>query len=362
MGELKSTPFEAKHVGLGARMVEFGGWNMPVQYVGILAEHQHTREHVSLFDCSHMGQLRLTGAAVGEALDGILPRRVSGQRLGTCRYNFLLNEQGGVVDDIIVYRIAEEEYYIVVNASTCANDVAYLRSRLAGDVRLADESTNTAKLDVQGPECLSVIRALGLSPETLPGYYCFTQTTVFGVPVLLSRTGYTGELGYELYFDAQHADCLWDALVECPELKPAGLGARDTLRLEVGYPLYGHELNENTTPLAAGFGAMLNLDHVFVGHEALAVTPEKELVGIVLAGRRAARENTIVMDSSGSEIGKVTSGSFAPSIGSAVALAYVKRGTAATGDGVLLAGARQPLEGTVASLPFYTRGTCRNQV
>ena len=333
---------------------------MPVQYSeGILAEHQHTRTAVSLFDCSHMGQFRLKGAASAAALDAILPRLASTQKNGTCRYNFLTNESGGVIDDIIVYRVAADEFFIVVNAGTIAGDAAWIRSHLPAGVEFADESDDTAKLDLQGPGSFAALAAAGICREDIPRYFRFTHTTLNGQPILLSRTGYTGEAGVEIYVAADKAAEMWDFLLALPQVKPAGLGARDTLRLEMAYPLYGHELNTETTPVEAGFGAMLNLDHDFVGGEGVRAAARKELVGIALESRRAAREGTKVLDADNNPIGTITSGSFAPSVGVAVAMAYISPGSTRTGDSVQLPVGRNLLPGKIVPLPFYQQGTAR---
>ncbi len=359
MSKLLRTPFFARHQAAGARLIEFGGWEMPVQYRGIIAEHEHTRTAVSLFDCSHMGQFRVQGAAAGAALDAVLPRRASTQKPWTCRYNFLTNEQGGVIDDIIVYRLDGDEYYIVVNASTQDNDFDHLRRHLPAAIRLTNESAATAKLDLQGPEALAVVAGIGLEAADLPRYYRARRVTIADVPMLISRTGYTGERGLEFYFDAAHADRIWDLLSGLPNVEPAGLGARDTLRLELALPLYGHELDENTTPVEAGFGRFLDLDHDFVGQAALRREPRRELVGLTLDGRRAARAHDRVCDPDGNDLGEVTSGSFAPSVGAAVALAYVRPDSVDVGARAQLQGARKPLSATVSALPFYRDGTAR---
>lgn len=358
--ELKATPLVDHHVAAGARMVPFSGWNMPVQYEGILAEHHHTREAVSLFDCSHMGQFRLRGPQIAAELDAMLPRLASSQKVGTCRYNFLLTTSGTVIDDIIVYRVAEDEFYLVVNAGTIDGDAAHIRQYLSAASTFSDESAATAKLDLQGPAVMQAMAALGFDLEALPRYFRFVQTELQGIPLLLSRTGYTGEAGFEFYFPADQAAVIWTLLLDLPQVQPAGLGARDTLRLEMGYPLYGHELDTETTPVEAGFGPMLDLDHDYPGHEVLTGEPTKSLIGIRFDGRRAAREGAELLDPDGQRIGTVSSGSFGPSVGDAIALAYVAPGQLSTGDSVQAAVGRSTIDGTVVSLPFYQQGTARN--
>ena len=364
---LLETPLAAEHAALGAKMVPFAGWNMPVQYsAGILAEHKHTREAVSLFDICHMGEFRVKGPGSAEALDGALARAVTDQKTGVCRYNFLLNEKGGVLDDLIVYRISGDEFFIVVNAARRENDFAELSKRLPEACGITDESAATAKLDLQGPLAADVLVRLGVAADALPAYYHFTTVRIAGVDLLLSRTGYTGELGYELYFPAEKAVFLWRTLLACEEVKPAGLGARDTLRLEMGYPLYGHEMNEETTPVEAGFGAMLKLDgqpRRFTGSDALRnAAPKRILTGFLLEGRRAAREGcTVLLD--GKAVGHVTSGAFAPSLERAVAMAYLDPDAAALSSAVFeVDTGRVRIPARMEALPFYRNGTARKKI
>ena len=363
---LKSTPLYGRHIDLGAKMVPFAGWNMPVQYSeGIIAEHKHTRTKVSIFDIFHMGEFRMKGTDSGKALDGILARAVADQKPGTCRYNFLLTEKGTVIDDLIVYRMEENEFFIVVNAGTRDGDAACFRKRLPQSVSFEDESDSTAKIDLQGPESADVLIALGLNKETLPLYYKWIRTQINGIPCLLSRTGYTGELGFEIYFPADKSVMMWDLLLKQKDVKPAGLGARDTLRLEMGYPLYGHELNLDTTPVEAGFAEMIKLEDKrnFIGSEILRNSqPSKRLYGIVLDGRRAAREGTPVLID-GKEAGKVSSGTFSPSLEKAVAMAYIgSQFKTDEGFPVELATDRFKITGRISSIPFYKKGTARNKI
>jgi aminomethyltransferase len=360
---LKITPLNNTHIRLGAKMVPFAGWNMPVQYGGgIIAEHIHTRNHVSIFDIFHMGEFRVKGENSAIALDRILARPVLDQKTGTCRYSFLLTEKGTAMDDLIVYRIDENEFFIVVNAGTRDTDAARFKELLPKDVSFADESDATAKIDLQGPESADVLSALGLNKESLPAYYRWINARISGIPCLLSRTGYTGELGFEIYFSANKSETLWNILLEQKNVRPVGLGARDTLRLEMGYPLYGHELNIETTPVEAGFAQMLKLGDKrdFIGADILRTSqPGKRLVGIELDGRRAAREGTPVFIS-GRESGKVSSGTFSPSLGKAIALAYINgESETSAGTEVELVTDRFRVTGKTTSVPFYKKGTAR---
>ncbi len=361
-GPARRTVLYDKHLALGARFVPFSGWEMPVNYSdGIIAEHLQTRKNAALFDICHMGEFRVSGPQAERALDRIVARTVRKQQPGTCRYNFLLDENGGVKDDIIVYRMGPEEFFIVVNAGTKDGDADWIRGKLDGAAEFADESDFTAKLDLQGPESGAVLESLGFKSSSLPGYYKFIFAEIAGAKCLLSRTGYTGELGYEIYIHADHAGKVWDALLADGRVKPAGLGARDTLRLEMAYPLYGHELNTATTPIEAGFGRMLDLseDRVFIGGEALRNSrPRKKLVGIELDGKRAAREGSEIM-SEGAKIGEISSGSYAPSLGRAVALGYVPADFPSGNGPVEVFFKKIAFKGCFSELPFYKNGTAR---
>ncbi len=362
---LKETPLKGIHLAAGAKMVPFGGWNMPVQYAdGIIAEHLQTRNAASVFDICHMGEFEVDGPNAAAELDRLLARPVADQKPGTCRYNFLLNENGGVQDDLIVYRLDEEGFFIVVNAATTENDAAEFRRNLSAETEFTDVSAETGKLDLQGPDSARILAKLGVDPKKLPGYYQWTDAEVGGISCLLSRTGYTGELGFELYVAIDDTADLWKLLVD-NGAKPAGLGARDTLRLEMGYPLYGHELDIESTPVEAGFGALLKLQEMpqrkFIGSAALRNTPPRKLLkGIVLEGRRAARAEMPVQDATGKVIGKVTSGAFSPSLGCAVAMAWIDAAAGLnTGDAVNIDAGKALIPGRITAVPFHQQGTAR---
>lgn len=364
--KLLETPLSAEHRELGARMVPFAGWLMPVQYSkGILAEHHHCRLEAALFDICHMGEFRIQGAQAAAELDRILARPVADQPVGSCRYNFSLNEQGGVRDDLIVYRLGAAEFYLVVNAGPCASDAAWIAGHLSATTQFCDESAGTAKLDLQGPESAAVLNRLGLATASLPRYFRFCQTSIAGVPVLLSRTGYTGELGFELFFAAEAAVTLWRLLLADSAVKPVGLGARDTLRLELGFCLYGHELDEATTPVEAGFGAMLKLEQArdFIGSAVLrdpvAGKPRRRLVGMQLDSKRAARAGAAIYCGE-EEVGVVSSGAVAPSLERAIAMGYVRADRELpVGASLALDTGRVRLPATVTVLPFYNDGSAR---
>ncbi len=363
---LEHSPLSEEHAALGARMTPFAGWNMPVNYPGgIIAEHLHTRREASIFDICHMGELRISGHGTAEALDGIFPRRPSRQSIGSCKYNFLLTDSGTVIDDLIIYRFDENEFLIVVNAGTKNADVAQLRKLLPNGTELVDESDKTAKIDLQGPSSAKVLEKLDVEKSSLPGYYKWTYAEIAGIETLLSRTGYTGELGFELYVGAGNAPTLWNAILATNNVKPAGLGARDTLRLEMGYPLYGHELDTDTTPVEAGFGAMLELDdeHRFPGAEALrSRLPRKQLIGILLEGRRAARAGSAIY-ADGKKVGQITSGAYAPSLGRAVAMAYLdEERQPDVGTPLEIEAGRATIPGIITATPFVENTSLRNPV
>lgn len=368
MNNLRRTPLYEKHVNLGAKMVPFGGWDMPVQYKdGILAEHHHTRKVVSLFDTCHMGEFIIKGKDAAQSLDKIFPRAVADQKVGIARYNFLLSDKGTVMDDLIIYRMADEEFMIVVNAGTIDSDFTRIKSLLPDSLYISNDSEKTGKLDLQGPKAAEITDKLGLKRAELPSNYKWIKTIVKGIPSIISRTGYTGELGFEFYVPANRVGELWDILLSFKEVNPAGLGSRDTLRLEVGYPLYGHEMDENTTPVEAGFGPILGLEKRsnFMCESILKDSSKvtKSLVGIVLEGRRAARAGNKVLTVDGKEIGTVTSGMFSPIIEKAVALAFVSpKSGLIPGSKVNLEISGKPFPGDVVEMPFYKNGTVRMKI
>ena len=356
------TPLYDKHVALGARMAPFAGWDMPIQYAGILPEHHHTRTACSVFDICHMGEFELRGPGAAADLERLLTMSVGTLKDGQCRYGYLLREDGGVLDDLTCYRWGEGHYWLVVNAGTLEGDREWVRARLSPDTVFEDLSPATAKLDVQGPASRAAMeRAFDAAMPEL-GYFRFTPLTLSGVPCLVSRTGYTGEWGYEVYLPAAEAPRFWDLLVERGGARPAGLGARDTLRLEVGYPLYGHELSTERTPVAGARGAFVDAAKEFVGAAAvrrdLAQGCPRYLCGLRLESKRAARTHDRVFVA-GDVVGEITSGSLSPSLGVAVALAYVDAARTAPGTRLEIVVHGSGLPATVVELPFYRGGTAR---
>ena len=358
------TPLYDAHLERGARMGAFAGWDMPIQYEGILKEHARTREGATLFDICHMGEFEMNGPTARADLERLLTLNVGSLEIGQCRYGYLLDEQGGVLDDLTCYRRGPDRYFLVVNAGTTGDDAAWIRARLQPETRFQDLSPVTAKLDVQGPQSRAGIEAA--FGQALPelGYFRFAEVELMGRPVLLSRTGYTGEWGYELYLDAAAARDVWDGLLESGEIRPAGLGARDTLRLEMGYPLYGHELGRTRTPVAAARGSFIHLGQPFFGREAvrrdLQQGVPRYLAGLRLEGRQAAREGAPVYRDE-APVGEVTSGALAPSLGVAVAMAYVDAAWCAPGTPLAVEVRGKRLAAEVVELPFYREGTARGR-
>ncbi len=356
MNDLFTTPLTEWHRKNGAKMVPFAGWEMPVQYASIIAEHNHTRTEASIFDICHMGEFTVSGPGAGEALGKIVTQNLATLGVGKCRYGFLTNERGGVLDDQIVYCLEKDRYMVVVNASRIDSDAAWISNRLPGDVLFEDISGNTAKIDLQGPKAFEVLSNI------LPGdwkelkYFNFVWTTFEGVPLMVSRTGYTGELGYEFFLPAYKAVALWELCLTDARVKPAGLGARDTIRLEMGYPLYGQDLDENHTPAEAGFGPLLVSEAEYPG-KGKDREINRRLVPLAIPGRRSARHNDKVLLND-KEAGLVTSASFAPSLGHAIALAYVDAEAAEAADFVIDTG-KARLEAQKTELPFYKNGTAR---
>ncbi len=342
-------------------MVDFAGWDLPVLYTSILDEHRAVRTRAGLFDVSHMGELRLLGAGALAFAQRIFTNDALGMRDGQVRYGLVCQPDGGVVDDVTLYRRSERDLFLCVNASNTASVRAWLEGVLAEErpaCELRDESSATALLAVQGPEARALVHKLCKGEPRLARWR-FAECELAGIPTALSRTGYTGEDGYEIYAPAERAVALWDALREASgdALALAGLGARDTLRTEMGYPLYGHELDRSHDPLEAGLERFVAFGRGFIGEDALARRrasgPERRLVGLVLEGRQAARPGAPILDDG--PVGAVTSGTFAPTVERAIAIGYVPARCARPGTrlGVEVRGRRLPCE--VTTTPFLHR-------
>ena len=362
---LKRTPFYDFHVASGGRMVDFAGWEMPILYRGITEEHEHTRNSGSLFDVSHMGRLSFSGPQALALLDRVVTRKISDQKTGQSRYSLVCNESGGVLDDVIVSKDVKS-WLVVCNASNRERIVKHFNEvRRAGDldVDVVDQTAATAMVALQGPKVIEKLAALLPGELTSLKRYHFYSDSLMLVKFTVFRSGYTGEDGVELILPAKAAAMAMKLLggkMDRAEatIKPAGLGARDTLRLEAGMPLYGHELTENTDPISAGLGWAVDLTKDFIGAAALRPVaeagPKRKLVGLELEGRRIARQGTPVVQN-GQPVGAVTSGTFSPTLQKSIAMGYVDANLASEGTplDVDLKGSLNPAK--VVKLPFYKR-------
>lgn len=358
--ELKRTPLFDDHVRLKARMVPFGGWDMPVQYEGIIAEYEHTRRAAALFDISHMGEFIIEGDCDATKLNRVVTIPLSQMAVGTSRYGFMLNEKGGVIDDLIVFRLEKERWFLVVNAATCDKDARHLKANLSSAAVFTDVSSKTGKLDLQGPLSREILKKIVPDIEKL-SYFNFDFFNLMGERVLISRTGYTGELGYEIFYPWAKTTDLWRTLLKDERVKPAGLGARDVLRLEVGYSLYGHELDEDITPLEAGLVKFINFEKDFIGRDAL-LRQQKHgvpriLSGFVAANRRSPRAGQEISLPSGEKIGVVTSGSFSPALDKGIALGFIPPEYHQTGQEVFVGDVKNKIPAQVSGKIFYKKGS-----
>jgi aminomethyltransferase len=362
--QLHETALIDVHRALGARLIEFGGWLMPVQYSGILEEHRAVRERAALFDLSHMGELGVEGDDAGDALAAALVTDPRTLAVGRAQYSMIVAPDGGVIDDLIVYRLGPERFLVVANASNAAVVSDELASRLDGwRAVLDDQSLATSLVAIQGPKAAGVLAQLtDIDLEALR-YYAIAEGEVAGIPAHVARTGYTGEDGFELFVDWARGAEAWEALADAGRdagVIPAGLGARDTLRLEAGMPLYGNELDRETNPFDAGLGRVVKLEKPgdFVGREALARVakdgPEKRLVGLKVTGRGIARHGYPVL-AGDRRTGVVTSGTHSPTLGAPIAMAYVAPGDGEPGTILNVEVREQPVSAEVVPLPFYKR-------
>lgn len=367
--QLSSTPLHAWHQQHGARLVEFAGYEMPIQYSSIVAEHQATRKAAGVFDISHMGRLRFDGPRADQLLDHLLTRRVTDMQTGQVRYSLVCNEEGGILDDVLVSCLespsGKNYFLVVVNASNRAKIVRWLQPHLADfqDVDFHDVTESTAMIAVQGPKAIEVCKPLLPAAVFSLGYYRAKVAEQMGKPCIVSRTGYTGEDGFELIVKSEDAPRVWENIMLAGRsvgVQAVGLGARDTLRLEAGMPLYGHELDESIDPYQAGLAFACNLkDRRFIGWDALdKKSNDKTLpkrVGLILEGRRAARQGADVVDNDGRTVGQVTSGSFSPTMEKPIAMAYIDPnfGIIGTALDIDIRGAK--VAASIVSLPFYKR-------
>jgi aminomethyltransferase len=364
--QMRHTALVERHRALGARLIDFAGWDMPVSYSGILEEHRAVRERVGLFDLSHMGEVWVSGPGAAAGLAAALVSDPTRLAEGRAHYSMICAEDGGIIDDLIVYRVAPERFMVVPNASNREAVAAALRERLTGhDAALDDASLRTSLVAVQGPKAADLLQPLTDVDLAPLKYYAIAAGHACGQPVHIARTGYTGEDGFELFLDWDLAGPVWDTLLEAGapyQILPCGLGARDTLRLEAGMPLYGNELDRDTNPFDAGLGRVVKLDkpNDFVGRAALekvaAEGPTKQLVGLKMRGRNIARHGyPVSLPGGGQEAGIVTSGAPSPTLGVPIAMAYVPPANSAVGTMVEVTVRSTQAEADIVQLPFYKR-------
>ena len=360
---MKETPLTALHVSLGARMMPFAGYNMPVSYTTINEEHRAVRTAAGLFDVSHMGQFFLKGDKALDLIQKISSNDASTLAVGQAQYSCLPNETGGIIDDLIIYRTTDNEYMLVVNASNIEKDLSWIQNANDQGVTITNKSDNMALLALQGPKSSEILQKLtSVKVSQIPFYY-FANGEVAGVKdVIISATGYTGSGGFELYLNNQDAVHMWKALMEAGAeegIRPVGLGARDTLRLEMGYCLYGNDINSETSPLEAGLGWITKTTKetaffsksIFVSQREEGLS--KKLVGFVVDNKRVPRNGYDIVDENGSTIGTVTSGTMSPSLGIPIGLGYVKKAYSKKGKSIGIKIRNKVMEAKVVKLPFY---------
>jgi aminomethyltransferase len=357
---LRNTALTEKHKSLGAKMVPFAGYNMPVSYAGLNEEHLTVRNAVGVFDVSHMGEFILKGDKVLDLLQYVTSNDVAQLYDGRVQYSCLPNGKGGIVDDLLVYRIDEKTYLLVVNASNIEKDWNWISSHNTFGVEMKDISDRTSLLAVQGPKAINALQKLtDINLSEIP-YYHFKKGTFAGKEnILVSNTGYTGAGGFEIYFDNEHADDIWNAIFEAGAefgIKPIGLGARDTLRLEMGFCLYGNDINDTTSPIEAGLGWITKFNKEFIDKALLLEQKEKgttrKLVGFEMIDRGIPRQHYEIIDADGNVIGEVTSGTQSPSLQKAIGMGYVKKEFSKAGSEIFIKIRDKAIKAQVAKIPF----------
>ncbi len=359
---LKQTPLYEEHLALKAKMIPFGGWDMPLQYEGILKEYQETRQSVSVFDTSHMGEFIIEGDVQKTGMDRILIQPLKDMPIKSCRYGAMLNSEGGVMDDLIVYRLATEKWMIVVNGATMEKDANHFLKNLTDQAVFTNISFQTGKLDVQGPQSRKILSSLIEEIEKLD-YYTFDEFILLGEKVIISRTGYTGELGYEIYFPWERLRELWKEILK-KKIKPAGLGARDALRIEMGYSLYGHELDESILALESGLKKFIDWQKDFIGKAALLKAEgqglKRRIVCFIGENRRTPRQNYKIFSPQDEEIGVVTSGTFSPNLERGIGLGFITHEFAKAGQMVSVGDEKNKFKVRIMSRSIYKNGSLRS--
>ncbi|MEJ2882754.1 glycine cleavage system aminomethyltransferase GcvT [Pedobacter sp. GR22-6] len=358
---MKNTALTEKHISLGAKMVPFAGYNMPVQYEGINAEHAVVRTGVGVFDVSHMGEFILKGENALDLIQRVTSNDAAKLYDGKVQYSCLPNENGGIVDDLLVYRLDEKSYMLVVNASNIEKDWNWIQKFNDKDVEMHNISDRTSLLAIQGPKAAEALQSLTEVDLASMEYYSFVKGAFAGIDnVIISATGYTGAGGFEIYFDNEHADVIWNAIFEAGAqfgIKPIGLGARDTLRLEMGFCLYGNDIDDTTSPIEAGLGWITKFTKKFTNSEALLAEKEagmqRKLVGFEMIDRGIPRHDYEIVDAEGTVIGKVTSGTQSPSLQKAIGMGYVKKGLDKEGTEIFIHIRNARIKAKIVKFPFY---------
>ena len=358
---MKNTALTEKHISLGAKMVPFAGYNMPVQYEGINVEHATVRNAVGVFDVSHMGEFILKGENALDLIQRVTSNDASKLHDGKVQYSCLPNKDGGIVDDLLVYRIDEKTYMLVVNASNIEKDWNWIQQFNTADVEMHNISDKTSLLAIQGPKAADALQSLTDIDLASMEYYTFKKGTFAGIEnVVVSATGYTGAGGFEIYFDNEHADKIWNAVFEAGAeygIKPIGLAARDTLRLEMGFCLYGNDIDDTTSPIEAGLGWITKFTKPFTNSEALQAQKEagvtRKLVGFEMIDRGIPRHDYPIVDADGNVVGKVTSGTQSPSLQKAIGMGYVTKELAKEGTEIFIDIRNSKIKAKVVKFPFY---------
>ena len=350
---MKTTPLHAKHLERHAKMAEFAGYDMPIQYeTGVLTEHNWTRDRCGIFDVSHMGQIRLEGAGAAALWEKLTPSAISKLGNNVAKYTVLTNAEGGIIDDLIITRLADDKFFAVINAGCKDKDIAWIQSNLPEGVTFT-HLDDRALIALQGPLAEKVLReALGVDAANL-GYMRYMESG----KLFVSRLGYTGEDGFEISVPQSEAAALWDKLAQHPDVKPVGLAARDSLRLEMGYPLYGHDINADTTPIEADLGWIMGKDRTgYIGHNKIQPHidggPPRRRLGIKLTGKGIAREGAEIFSKTGQKLGDLTSGGFSPTLNEAIGQGYVDTKLGKIGDEVVVRVRGRDIEAVIAPLPF----------
>ncbi len=360
---MKNTALYNKHVALGAKIIPFAGYNMPVSYSGLNDEHLAVRNGVGVFDVSHMGEFKIKGPGALDLIQRVTSNDASKLTDWKVQYSCLPNEKGGIVDDLLVYRVSQDEYYLVVNASNIEKDWNWIKKHNTGNVEMIDTSDKTSLLAVQGPKALATLQKLTKVDLSKMEYYTFTVGTMAGIEnIVISNTGYTGAGGFELYVGNENAEKLWDAVFEAGkefDIKPIGLGARDTLRLEMGFCLYGNDIDDTTSPIEAGLGWITKFTKDFTNrteiekHKTQGVS--KKLVGFEMIDRGIPRHDYQIADAKGNIIGKVTSGTQSPSLNKAIGMGYVKTELATPDSEIFVVIRDKPIKAKVTKIPFLKK-------